>query len=207
MGRLRVVAPLMCLGALAVAVAASVLLAQGSHGRAQAQPAPPRPIAEINGEGAASGTITASTLHQAHIAGSQPVACRDCHAITLAGFARPDRERCLRCHPARKAALHAAVTEAPADKDPRECIRCHDFVDTDPTATRAWQCQECHPTPHSDDMLITGTTAETCGRCHSPHGEESTAPRVCTGCHEEKIQTGHQTTDDPGTGSCLACHR
>lgn len=55
-------------------------------------------------------------------------------------------------------------------------------------------------------MMMSATNAETCGRCHSPHGEESIAPKACIGCHEDQA-TEHQTTDDPGTGSCLACHR
>ncbi|MBK9032516.1 MAG: hypothetical protein IPL61_14600 [Myxococcales bacterium] len=193
--------------AFTLVIGVSAILARSPGPRAQPV-APVRVPAKIRGIGAAAGNIGETTLHHAHVRGSEPVACRACHDVAVDGFARPDRERCLGCHPARKAALHAAVEAADVidDKDPRQCTRCHDFLDTRPTADRAWECQECHAQPHSDDMMVSGTTAETCGRCHSPHGDEALAPKACIGCHETQT-TAHQTTDDPGTGSCLACHR
>jgi hypothetical protein len=160
---------------------------------------PPRTISSVAGRGI---TIVEATLHAAHLRGAEPIGCADCHTIDPDGFAAPSRERCLTCHPAREAALHAAVDDPKA----QECTHCHDFQDGDPTAVRAWQCGTCHEPPHGDQMSMSDDLSKTCGTCHTPHGRESLAPTACIGCHEDRA-TAHQTTDDPGTGSCLACHR
>lgn len=190
------------LGFLGVVVGANLLVAWSTALPEAVPLAVPRTAAPVNGRGAASGVITESTLHAAHVRGDEPVACMSCHAIALDGFAAPDRTRCLRCHPDREAALHAAV----GDPDIAECTTCHDFTDREPIAVRAWRCGTCHPRPHDRDPPTMAGAAGTCANCHQPHGEASLAPSACATCHEDHV-TGHQISDDPGTGSCLACHR
>jgi hypothetical protein len=163
---------------------------------------PRRAPAAIRGVVAATGGLGETTLHRAHVLGARPIACAECHAIEPDGFAPPDRERCMICHPTRQAAVHAAVEDA----DARECTSCHDFLDTEPTLQRAWQCGACHDRPHGDQHQMLGNLAEVCGQCHTAHGSQSAAPTSCLGCHEDK-ETAHGAYEDPGTQACLTCHR
>ena len=181
---------------------ASVLLARGGRPTTTDQPAATGPI-HVNGKGASAGNIGETTLHNAHIRGAQPIACPQCHQIRADGFAKPDRERCLGCHAERQNALHATVD----DPKVHECTSCHDFLDTRPTAVRAWKCDGCHQHPHDNPLLMASKDlSQTCGRCHSPHGKRAMAPTTCIACHEDKA-TAHRATDDPAVGDCLACHR
>jgi hypothetical protein len=135
--------------ALTLVIRVSAFLAQ-SPGPGEVAAAP-REVAAIDGDAARAGRVGDTTLHHAHVRGSETVACRECHAIAADGITRPDRQRCLGCHPARKAAPHAAVADEDVrdGKDPRECTRCHHFLDATPTADRAWQCKQCHERPHA----------------------------------------------------------
>ncbi|HTJ45696.1 MAG TPA: hypothetical protein VL463_26520 [Kofleriaceae bacterium] len=174
-------------------------------------PATPEPAAapaieldhdvHVRGRGASTGHVTDFTLHAAHLGASPAISCNECHAIRADGFAKPDRDRCLACHPERDLALHKSV----ADADARECTSCHDFLDARTTAEAAWGCGRCHPRPHGDPTLLAKDPSETCGRCHSPHGEKAAKPPTCTGCHDDHA-TRHHADDDPATGACLACH-
>jgi hypothetical protein len=184
------------LGALVAVIGASVLLARPGAAERLALPAGPAEVRE-----ALAADVRGATLHRAHVLGVEPVPCARCHAVEPDGFTPPDRDRCLECHPVREAALHAGVD----DDDARQCTRCHDFLDRGPTAVRAWQCAECHTRPHGA-APPSGHLADTCGRCHTPHGEASLAPAACLDCHEDRA-TQHRAVDDPSTGSCLACHR
>ena len=182
--------------------AVSALLGRAPKQPEVAQSRAPRPPAPIEGRAAAAGDVRETTLHRAHLRGGEPVPCSACHTIEEDGFTVPDRERCVACHPARDAALHAKV----ADESVRRCTSCHDFLDGRPTRERAWQCARCHEHPHPDGAVAAGSSAETCGRCHAVHGEKSRAQPSCLGCHEDR-RTRHLTdAADPGTTSCLACH-
>ncbi len=192
-----------CLVALGVVTGTSALLAWSGERSVAEEPARPRRVAAaLQGRGVASGTITRASLHAAHVAGSEPVACTACHEVERNGFAAPAREQCLACHPEREAAVHAGV----ADVEAQECTSCHDFADHGPLGERAWRCAACHERPHDLDPPMMAGVAGTCANCHSAHGEASRSPSACIGCHEAQT-TGHHTTQDPGTGSCLACHR
>jgi hypothetical protein len=193
---------LVLIGVVGAVTGVNVMLARSADPPAVEKVSVPRTAAAIQGEGASSGRITDATLHAAHIRGDEPVACTECHRVEAEGFTAPSRDRCLECHPERDAAVHAAVSDVEA----RECTSCHDFADHGPLVERAWDCERCHEHPHDRGPDALTGDAGTCANCHRPHGEESLAPKSCIGCHDTKA-TGHQASQDLGTGACLTCHR
>jgi len=188
--------------AIALIVGVGVLLAPSRHPEASASTDSDASSPHVTGRGASVG-ILHTHLHSLHLNGDEPVTCVRCHTIRPEGFSRPDRERCLTCHPERSAALHQDVK----DDKPRQCVNCHDFLTTDDSRETPWKCAACHEKPHDGQMAVVGVTLSvTCGRCHSPHGVKADAPKACTTCHEDKVNE-HRADPDPTTRSCLACHR
>jgi len=194
------------LGALVVVIGTAAVLGRSHPADAHIEaPAQEVSVAAIQGSGAETGHVLDMTLHAAHVRGAEPIACKQCHEITAQGFAPPDRDRCLSCHPERKAQIHATVDKP----EIQQCTACHDFLSTEKTATRAWECNHCHKTsPHGDQLDMTSDLSQTCGGCHKPHGETADAPAQCRKCHSDKAdELRHRPAGVSETGDCLMCHR
>lgn len=127
------------------------------------------------------------------------VLCRDCHALTDAGFESPSSKPCERCHETQNKQHH------PFDGGTEfTCLTCHPFMaKTLPARFDRWPCFDCHSKPQADHPAITVHKAE-CQACHRPHQEKFTQPAECSQCHE--VTLTHGKKGESMAERCMDCH-
>jgi len=156
--------------------------------------------------------------HEQHLTlvGPEQVRCRDCHAVSDAGFVTPPAALCASCHEPQLEHHH------PLDAGVAlTCLTCHPFMaKTVPQRFEKWMCLDCHQKPQGQAPAVTVHTSE-CQQCHRPHQQPFTVAADCTQCHEVKLQHGargdtlaekcmncheHHTEAAAASGMCVTCH-
>ncbi|MCA3012620.1 MAG: hypothetical protein INH41_09510 [Myxococcaceae bacterium] len=149
--------------------------------------------------------------------GSAQVRCRDCHALTDAGFAAPTEAVCAGCHQPQQRQHHPFDAGASTPG----CLTCHPFVAKAlPARFERWTCMACHQQPQAAHAAITVHRAD-CEACHRPHEAPFTRAADCATCHDVTLRHGakgptlaetcmachpHHTPAAAASGRCLSCH-
>jgi hypothetical protein len=139
--------------------------------------------------------------HEQHLnlKGKDQVRCRDCHAVSDAGFSTPPADLCLSCHKDQMKQHHPL--DAGVDLT---CLTCHPFMaKTLPQRFEKWMCFDCHQKPQGAVAAVTAHKSE-CQQCHRPHLQPFTQAAECSQCHEVALK--HGAKGDTLAQKCMNCH-
>lgn len=181
---------------------------------------PPEPDAGLVTVGEHYFLAKAAPGHQMHLTlkGEKQVRCRDCHAVTDAGFVTPPADLCAACHKDQEKQHH------PLDAGLNlSCLTCHPFMAKQlPQRFEKWMCLDCHQKPQDDGGVPAIVVHKVeCEKCHRPHEAPFTLAADCTTCHEVKLLHGakgdtlaekcmncheHHTEAAKASGMCVTCH-
>ncbi|MBM4782306.1 MAG: hypothetical protein GQE15_31905 [Archangiaceae bacterium] len=182
---------------------------------------PPPPDAGLMNVPLSYRLAKAAPGHQTHltIKGEKQVYCRDCHAVTDAGFHAPPADLCASCHKDQVKQHHPL--DAGVDLS---CLTCHPFMaKTLPTRFEKWMCFDCHQKPQGEKDRIPAIAVHKseCQECHRPHQQPFTLAAECTQCHDVTLKHGakgdtlaekcmncheHHTEAVKASGMCVTCH-
>lgn len=150
--------------------------------------------------------------HRLHLGlkGDKAVLCRDCHALSDAGFTLPTQAVCESCHKAEMKQHHPL--DAGIDLT---CLTCHPFgVKAAAVQFDRWLCFDCHQKPQGRFVNDAGVVLtrispievhkEDCQSCHRPHLQPFTQAADCAECHDVKLE--HGAKGNTLAEKCMNCH-
>ena len=179
----------------------------------------------VTGDTATWQRIASTAGHRVHLesdsASLDDLQCVTCHGVEVHSF-QPVDQTCGQsgCHSTSETGI---VLGRMATQTVQHCATCHEFTAPVPAlATRdsargtlvpgLSQCMSCHEMRAvlADFDEARDPHGGTCGSCHNPHVQTTTAEAVtsCTGCHadwrEEPFHVGasHRRVGE----QCLTCH-